>query len=753
MKRLRSALRWLIRWRIAIPAALVLIIVYGVYTLLGDSDQAGLEENQRVVPVRMDTLVREVTIDGSIVFSSKEILTFASQGFVEEILVSEGEEVKAGQPLARLDPESIARLQQAVAQARLDLLDQQDAVANALNPTLLLAEAEKAVSDAKLAVRDAQGELDSLLSPDAHDVARAEKAVSDAKSALQDAWAEFDALLDPPAHAVAEAEKAVTDARAALQDAQDALAGGFAGVQADVNAAMRDLDAARRNLQDARNTDGHAEQRKTLDEKSRAYAAAVSKWTGVDLTPDELTLTPDALFDEWGFEPGVVYGKGYELFPDGRLRDNPATRWSELTVYAWTVQHPSGDFIRVTCEESGGAQAGASGRGREELCIRGDIDDSWAALDVARRELEGLLVQQEGAIARAEAGVIRSEKALAEARKILAGLEGGPRAELPRKRLALAKSNLERAIVNLAKLTAPDPVDVEGKRGQALFAQSNLSKAEADLAKLTAPDPVEVENKRSQAALARANLAAAEKAAAELTARRDLEVTLKRAVVVSAQAKVDGAVSRLDDSTLEAPSDGYVSRILVEEREEVDAAKTILEVIDFGVVEVRGKVDEIDVLSLERGASAVITLDALPDQTLEGVIANISSDASNERGVVTFDVDVKVTIPDGVRLQEGLSAAAKVALGQEQGLLIPNQAIHGDYNNPTVFVVNGDDVEERAVTIGSSDGFWSVALSGLSENEQIVFEVSPPDAREFRGSVTVRDEEYEEAEPVVVEDP
>jgi RND family efflux transporter MFP subunit len=256
--------------------------------------------------------------------------------------------------------------------------------------------------------------------------------------------------------------------------------------------------------------------------------------------------------------------------------------------------------------------------------------------------------------------------------------------------------------------------------------------AEAELARLTARRELEL---------------------ARLTARRELELTLRETAVIAAQANLDGAVSRLDNSTLKAPWDGYVSEVLVEENKEINAVDPILEVIDYGVVEVDGRVDEFEVLSLERGAVAAVTLDSLPDQTLEGVVTKVSSDTTREQGSATFSAAVKVVLPEGLRLQEGLRATAKVSLGEEHGLLVPNPAIRGDYDNPVVLVVNGDEVEERAVVLGSSDGFWTVVKEGLSENERIVFEVSPPDARGFRGSVTVGDQEYEEAETIVVEEP
>ena len=420
-------------------------------------------------------------------------------------------------------------------------------------------------------------------------------------------------------------------------------------------------------------------------------------------------------------------------------------------MYAWTFLYPAPDSIRATCDDSEPPPVGV--RGGELLCVQRDLDDAWERLDEARGRLNAVLVQHGTGIAQAEAGVIRSERSLAEAEKALASLDGGPKAELLRGQFALAEANLAKAEADLAGLTTPDSIEVDSRRGRVALAEANLGQAEADLARLTTPDPDEVERKRGQVTVAEASLTGAEAELARLTARRGLEITLRETAVIAAQANLDGAVSRLGNSTLKAPWDGYVSEIMVEENEEINAVDPILEVIDYGVVEVDGRVDEFEVLSLERGAVAAVRLDSLPDQTLEGVVAGVSSDTTREQGSATFSAAVKVVLPEGLRLQEGLRATAKVSLGEERGLLVPNPAIRGGYDNPVVLVVNGDEVEERAVVLGSSDGFWTVVQEGLSENERIVFEVSPPDARGFRGSVTVGDQEYEEAEPVVIEEP
>ncbi len=819
VRRSLGALKRLLRWRTVLVAVFVLVAIavgYGVYTLLGGSSQTALEENQRELPVRMGVLTREISIDGSIVFPEKETLTFASRGFVDEILVSEGEEVKAGQTLARLDAESVAALRQAAAQAELDLLKARDDLAATENPTLLLAESRQAVLDARAALQAAQRELDTLLDPPAHALAQARAAVLDARVALQAAQRELDTLLDPPAHALAQARAAVLDARAAvrsarreldallnpsdhtiaqarsvvaeaetaLRDARERLAKERNDAQAQVDAALEDLDLAKRRLADARDDSGYQEHRKAIADAERAYAQVVLKWTGADLTTEELSLSPDALFRAWRFDPDAAYERGYDPFAGGAPGDDPATRWNEITVYAWTALYPAPDSIRATCGDSELLPVGAGGG--EPQCVLREINSAWEPLDEARGRLSRALAQHETGIAEAEVAVLRSERSLAEAEKALAGLDGGPRVKLllgqvdlaesnlakaeadlaalsapdpaeveaRRDRAALAEASLAKAEADLDKLSVPDPVEVDARRDRAALAEASLAKAEADLARLSTPDPVEVEARRGRVAVAEASLAKAEAELAKLSERRELEITLRETALITAQANLDGAVSRLDNSTLKAPRDGYVSKILVEENQEISAADAVLELIDYAVAEVDGRVDEFEVLELERGAVAAVKMDALPDQMLEGVVSNISTDASNERGSATFNAKVKVELPDGLRVQEGLRATAKVSLGEESGLLVPNPAIRGTYDHPTVLVVGGVEVEERAVVLGSTDGFWTVVREGLAEGELVAVDLGRSGEGVFGTEVTVGGPQpEEEEETIVVEEP
>ncbi len=140
MLALLNALKTLRPWQIV---TLVIVLfgaagaTYGVYTRLGGPDQAGLADDQQLIPVRYGDLVNQVSTNGNLTFPNRETLTFGSQGTIAEVLVEEGQRVVAGQALAALDGTTLASLNQSVAQARVDLQTAEDALDELKNPSLL----------------------------------------------------------------------------------------------------------------------------------------------------------------------------------------------------------------------------------------------------------------------------------------------------------------------------------------------------------------------------------------------------------------------------------------------------------------------------------------------------------------------------------------------------------------------------------------------------------------------------------------
>jgi HlyD family secretion protein len=216
----------------------------------------------------------------------------------------------------------------------------------------------------------------------------------------------------------------------------------------------------------------------------------------------------------------------------------------------------------------------------------------------------------------------------------------------------------------------------------------------------------------------------AETTVAELGELDALQIKLATAAVNQASANLDNARTELAATNLIAPFNGIISSISVAPGDQVNRSTSTIDILDPTVITVEGTADEIDVLSLRIGDRVAVTLDALPNQVLEGVIDEIG-DGVNQQGVIEFPLTIALTPPDGVDLIEGLSATATIVLNQiDNALLVPLQAIGGTFSQPTVDVATESGFVTTNVVLGASDDFWVVVESGLAEGQEVLMTIA-----------------------------
>ena len=361
------------------------------------------------------------------------------------------------------------------------------------------------------------------------------------------------------------------------------------------------------------------------------------------------------------------------------------------------------------------------------------LEDAQEDLTLLRYGPDALDIEvQEKQLSVAQANADKAQEDLADLMNGADSLE----VEAQRHQLALAKVKLDKAQEELEGLmNSADSLEAEAQRRQLALAKAKLDNAIADLDSLTnGVDPLDVAVKTTQVELAKASLSEAEETSAEFQTVDQLEIALNEADVKSAEVALASALADLEGASLRAPWDGIVAAVSVEEGQQVNPNTAVLEMLDPTVVEVDGIVDEIDVLFLRLNAAAIVTLEALGDQQLSGVVSEIEATARNQQGVVSYPISIQVTIPEGMELPEGLSAVAQVIISEERdGLLVPLQALHGTFDQPTLMVQTNGAVEERPVTLGISDDFWTVVTGGLVEGELVAIESRDASTDQFGG--------------------
>ena len=359
-----------------------------------------------------------------------------------------------------------------------------------------------------------------------------------------------------------------------------------------------------------------------------------------------------------------------------------------------------------------------------------------------------------------ELDIAQAEAAVANARVTLeAAQEALEKAENPYTEADITKAELAVINAQLALESAQEALEraedryerdssdtnllnLEQKQKELAIAEFNLADAEEALAEIEAgADPLEVEQKQKQLAVAEASLSKAEGDLSEILGSVDsLEVELKQLEVASAQAALDEARERLEMATIVVPFAGIVTSVNIEAGESVNANQVVIELEDRSVVEVSAILDEIDVAQVKPGQGVSVYLDALPDLDLTGEVSTISAVARAQSGVVTYPVTIKLTVPSGVQLMEGMSATATIVVEEANNvLLIPDQAIWGSFDNPMVNVMVNEEITPRAVELGISDGYYTEVVDGLQEGDMVVVEVAATSTQQrFPGGMMPR---------------
>ena len=236
-------------------------------------------------------------------------------------------------------------------------------------------------------------------------------------------------------------------------------------------------------------------------------------------------------------------------------------------------------------------------------------------------------------------------------------------------------------------------------------------------------------------------------------------------------AQVKATVQRVSD-VLEkhssiAPLDGVVTNLPVRVGETVvpgiqnSSASLIMTIADMSLITAEVKVDETDIVNMQLGQTADVTIDAIPNKTFKGRVMEIgntailrstglaaSQSAISSQEAKDFKVVIALDDPSS-EIRPGLSCSAKITTATRSGALtIPIQALtmrrKGDLepagkkgvqaatkSDPAaekakkeelqgVFVVSGGKAVFRKVETGVTGATDIEVLNGLKEGEEII---------------------------------
>jgi len=380
----------------------------------------------------------------------------------------------------------------------------------------------------------------------------------------------------------------------------------------------------------------------------------------------------------------------------------------------------------------------SAGRVAEIMAKDGDqveAEEVLARLETA--DLEQALIQAQASLAISEAQLAQTEEGasaeeLASARAALESaladyeeVKAGPSQE----DITVAKADMEKARIALEKAQA-DYDKISWQAGLGATAQaSTLQQASVDYERaraqyeLTVDRPTDSELKQAaaQIAQARATLADLEKKPTPE------ELAIARAQVTQARSALAQAQLNLEEATLVAPFAGTVADVNIEVGQMVNSGTPVMVLTDPTSYYVDLYIDETDIGQIlnhqNGGQPVVITLDAFPDEDIEGEVTAIKSIGAVSGGIVTYEVRVEI-VPTEIPIRPDMTASATVVVEEKENvLLIPNRAIRreGDVVYVEVLDPSGSTEARRvAVATGASNDAVTEVTAGLEEGDVVV---------------------------------
>ena len=182
--------------------------------------------------------------------------------------------------------------------------------------------------------------------------------------------------------------------------------------------------------------------------------------------------------------------------------------------------------------------------------------------------------------------------------------------------------------------------------------------------------------------------------------------------ILAAQAKVDAAQATVNMLRIIAPFDGVVLSIDSRTGDVVSANELSVNLADLNHLYVETQVDESDVTKVKVGASAEVTLDALPGQTFTGQVTAVNPVGQTVGGLVKYTVRVELDPVKDVFLPLGATANVTIHVSDSQATLaVPIVAIQNDSQGEYVWLLR-DGQTTRVDVVGGAILGDLVAVTG-----------------------------------------
>ena len=298
-----------------------------------------------------------------------------------------------------------------------------------------------------------------------------------------------------------------------------------------------------------------------------------------------------------------------------------------------------------------------------------------------------------------------------------------------RSQLAQARADLLAAQTELRNARAGGPPDqvaqLEGDLQAARVQVANLARTSKELEELVAKQAAtQDELAQSQASLAkaRANLQALEARKQDLSQRSAGIVESAALRVSQEQEHVESLEGKVRSATVTAPLDGTLYSLPVNPGDYVKVGDTLAEMADLRHVRARAFVDEPDLGALEPKQDVEVTWDAKPGRIWTGQTEQVPKQVV-PRGMRSVG-EVLCSIDNAkLELLPNVNVEVRILVHERHGVVVvPREAVREDGGRHYVFLVAGDKLRRRDISVGIGSASKYEVVSGLAVSDRVALQ-------------------------------
>jgi len=185
----------------------------------------------------------------------------------------------------------------------------------------------------------------------------------------------------------------------------------------------------------------------------------------------------------------------------------------------------------------------------------------------------------------------------------------------------------------------------------------------------------------------------------------------------AANAAAKLAERQLRDASIRAPFDGHVQRRIVSLGELVKTQMPVMSIVRVDPLKVIAEIPEGLAPFVQAGQPVELQVDAYPDRMFTGKVSRISPAVNAQTRAFPFEA----LVPNGDRLlKPGTFVKVKLTTDHiEPMLTLPYAALQYRYGVNRVFVINGDKLGIRELSVGERLGDRIEVTAGVKAGERV----------------------------------